>query len=66
MSNFPNTIAHQVSGNRIQFYYVDILGLNAAAAGVLWTAHGLWNAVNNPMMGQISQRTRSRMRRRVP
>ncbi len=64
--NFANTIAYQVFGNRIQFYYVDILGLNAATAGVLWTLYGLWNAVNDPLMGQVSDRTRSRFGRRVP
>jgi len=64
--NFANTIAYQVFGNRIQFYYVDILGLNAATAGVLWTIYGLWNAVNDPLMGQLSDRTRSRFGRRVP
>ncbi len=66
MGNFANTIAYQVFGNRIQFYYVDILGLNAATAGILWTIYGLWNAVNDPLMGQISDRTRSKMGRRVP
>lgn len=66
MGNFANTIAYQVFGNRIQFYYVDILGLSAATAGVLWTIYGLWNAVNDPLMGQISDRTRSRFGRRVP
>ncbi len=66
MGNFANTIAYQVFGNRIQFYYVDILGLNAAVAGIIWTLYGFWNAVNDPLMGQISDRTRSRMGRRVP
>ncbi len=66
MGNFANTIAYQVFGNRIQFYYVDILGLNAALAGVLWTIYGFWNAINDPLMGQLSDRTRSRMGRRVP
>ena len=66
MGNFANTIAYQVFGNRIQFYYVDILGLNAATAGILWTIYGLWNAVNDPLMGQLSDRTRSRFGRRVP
>lgn len=66
MGNFANTIAYQVFGNRIQFYYVDILGLNAAAAGILWTIYGLWNAVNDPLMGQLSDRTRSKFGRRVP
>jgi len=66
MGNFANTIAYQVFGNRIQFYYVDILGLNAATAGVLWTIYGLWNAINDPLMGQLSDRTRSKFGRRVP
>ena len=66
MGNFANTIAYQVFGNRIQFYYVDILGLNAATAGVLWTIYGLWNAINDPLMGQLSDRTRTRFGRRVP
>ena len=66
MGNFANTIAYQVFGNRIQFYYVDILGLNAATAGILWTIYGLWNAVNDPLMGQLSDRTRTKMGRRVP
>ncbi|MGQ9467187.1 MAG: MFS transporter [Anaerolineae bacterium] len=66
MGNFANTIAYQVFGNRVQFYYVDIMGLNAAVAGIIWTIYGIWNAVNDPLMGQISDRTRSRMGRRVP
>ncbi|MBN1449750.1 MAG: MFS transporter [Anaerolineales bacterium] len=66
MGNFANTIAYQVFGNRIQFYYVDILGLSGATAGIIWTIYGLWNAVNDPLMGQVSDRTRSRFGRRVP
>ncbi len=66
MGNFANTIAYHVFGNRIQFYYVDILGLSATVAGIIWSIYGLWNAVNDPLMGQISDRTRSRRGRRVP
>ena len=64
--NFANTIAYQVFGNRINFYYVDVLGLNASVAGILWSIYGLWNAINDPLMGQVSDRTRSRFGRRVP
>lgn len=66
MGNFANTIAYQIFGNRIQFYYVDLMGLNAALAGVIWAIYGLWNAVNDPLMGQLSDRTRTPMGRRVP
>lgn len=64
--NFANTIAYQVFGNRINFYYVDVLGLNAAVAGILWSIYGVWNAINDPLMGQISDRTRSKFGRRIP
>ncbi|MBE0669986.1 MAG: MFS transporter [Anaerolineales bacterium] len=64
--NFANTIAYQVFGNRINFYYVDVLGLNASIAGILWSIYGLWNAINDPLMGQLSDKTRSRFGRRVP
>ncbi|MCS7285650.1 MAG: MFS transporter [Anaerolineae bacterium] len=66
LGNFANTIAYQVFGNRIQFYYVDILGLNAAVAGIIWSIYGIWNALNDPLMGQVSDRTRTPMGRRVP
>jgi GPH family glycoside/pentoside/hexuronide:cation symporter len=45
---------------------VDVLGLNACIAGILWSIYGLWNAINDPLMGQISDRTRSKFGRRVP
>ena len=64
--NFANTIAYQIFGNRINFYYVDVLGLNASVVGILWSIYGLWNAVNDPLMGQISDKTRSKFGRRVP
>ena len=64
--NFANTIAYQVFGNRINFFYVDVMGLNATVAGILWSIYGLWNAINDPLMGQLSDRTRSKFGRRVP
>ncbi|MBX3420546.1 MAG: MFS transporter [Pirellulaceae bacterium] len=66
MGNFANTIAYNVFSNRVQFYYVDVLGLSAATAGTLWTIFGLWNMVNDPLMGQLTDRTRSRYGRRIP
>ena len=61
MGNFANTVVQQVFNNRIQFFYIDVVGLNAALAGIIWFIFGLWNAVNDPLMGNISDRTRSRL-----
>jgi glycoside/pentoside/hexuronide:cation symporter, GPH family len=64
--NFANTLAYQVLGNRVQFYYIDILGLAPAIAGIVWTVFGIWNMINDPLMGQVTDRTRTRMGRRKP
>jgi glycoside/pentoside/hexuronide:cation symporter, GPH family len=66
MGNFANTVVQQVFNNRIQFFYIDVIGLNAALAGIIWFVFGLWNAVNDPLMGNVSDRTRSRWGRRIP
>jgi GPH family glycoside/pentoside/hexuronide:cation symporter len=66
MGNFANTVAQQVFNNRIQFFYIDVVGLNAALAGVIWFIFGLWNAINDPLMGNVSDRTRTRLGRRIP
>lgn len=64
--NFANTIAYEVFQNRIKFYYVDVLGVSSALIGTLWAVYGLWNVINDPLMGQLSDRTRSRFGRRIP
>lgn len=64
--NFANTLAYQVLGNRLQFFYIDILKLNPAIAGTVWTLYGIWNMINDPLMGQLTDRTRSRFGRRIP
>lgn len=66
IGNSADTIACQVFGNRIQFYYVDVMGLNAAVAGVIWTIYGLWNAINDPLVGRLSDRTCTPIGRCVP
>lgn len=66
MGNFANTVCQQVFNNRIQFFYLDVIGLNPVIAQIVWALFALWNAINDPVMGQISDRTRSRWGRRVP
>lgn len=42
------------------FYFTDILAIPAATAGTIFLAAKLWDAVTDPVMGNISDRTRSR------
>jgi glycoside/pentoside/hexuronide:cation symporter, GPH family len=45
-------------------YFVDFVGLTAAAAGSLIALSKLYDAVTDPLMGTISDRTKSRQGRR--
>ncbi len=47
-------------------YLTDTVGLTAALAGTAVMVGKLWDAVTDPMMGYISDRTRSRWGRRRP
>ncbi len=59
-------LSYQAFGTYIQFLYIDILGLKAALVGIGWAVYGVWNAINDPLAGYWSDRTRTRWGRRIP
>jgi glycoside/pentoside/hexuronide:cation symporter, GPH family len=46
------------------YYFTDILGLRPLAAGLVLLVGQIWDAVNDPLVGYLSDRTRSRFGRR--
>lgn len=48
------------------FYLTDIIGLNPGLAGLALLIPKIWDAVNNPLMGIISDNFRSKWGRRRP
>ena len=47
-------------------FYVDILGLDVRAFGTVMAVYAVIDAVDNPVLGHLSDRTRSRWGRRRP
>jgi len=59
-------LSYQAFSTYIQYFYIDILGLAPALFGLAWTVYGIWNAINDPLAGHLSDRTRTRWGRRIP
>ncbi|MBE3583966.1 MAG: MFS transporter [Limnochordaceae bacterium] len=56
----------QAFNTYILFFYLDYLKAPALAIGSVMTAYGIWNAINDPLFGLISDRTQTRWGRRIP
>jgi len=44
----------------ITIFYTDVFGISAKAVGVMFLITKIWDAVNDPMMGLIADRTQTR------
>ncbi len=47
-------------------YYIEVVNLNASLAGIALSISVIWDAVSDPLMGNISDRTKSKWGRRRP
>ncbi|WP_324652183.1 MFS transporter [Georgenia sp. H159] len=56
---------NMIKGSMILFY-VDILGLDVRAYGIVMAVYAVIDAVDNPLLGHLSDRTRTRYGRRRP
>lgn len=48
------------------FFFTNVAGLNAGLAGTVLLVGKIWDAINDPIVGVCSDRTRSRWGRRYP
>ena len=44
----------------LMYFYTDVFGIPAAAVGTLFLISRLWDAVNDPLMGALADRTNTR------
>lgn len=64
--NFSGGILGQAMALMYTFFYVDHLGLDRNYYAIALVIYGIWNAINDPLMGIISDKTKSKMGRRKP
>jgi glycoside/pentoside/hexuronide:cation symporter, GPH family len=51
---------------KLRFYYIDVLHFDPMMIANAMAIFAIWNAINDPLLGLISDRTKSRMGRRIP
>ncbi len=66
LSSLGITIPGEAIAGVIAFYIVDIKNLPVAWYSTFWFFYTIYNALNNPALGFVSDRTRSRWGRRLP
>lgn len=49
-----------VIGNALNTYFADVLGLGLVATGMVLSMTKIWDAINDPMMGMIVDKTRTK------
>jgi GPH family glycoside/pentoside/hexuronide:cation symporter len=50
----------------LTYYFTSFRGMNPGLVATVWILFGIWNAVNDPLFGYISDRTKSKLGRRIP
>lgn len=66
LGNLGCSIPYQAVGAVLLFFYADVRHLNPVWAAAVMSFYSIYNALNNPVVGYISDRTRSRWGRRIP
>lgn len=66
MGNFGSGLPAAVFSTFIFFFYVDFLKMPSKLIGLGMGLYGIWNAINDPLLGQVSDRTRTKRGRRIP
>ena len=63
---FGTSIPINLIRGSIILFYVDILGMDVRAYAIVMALYAVVDAVDNPLLGHLSDRTRSRLGRRRP
>lgn len=58
--DLASNLVFQLSVIFLLFFYTDVMGISAFSAGIIFLVARIWDAVNDPAMGLIMDRTRSK------
>jgi len=64
--NMAQNIIYLMISVYLLYFYTDVLGITAAAAGTLFLVARIFDGINDPIMGFVADRTKSKMGRFRP
>ena len=65
LASLGTSLISGIYGGLLTIFYQDYLGLSARWIGIAATIYAIWNALNDPLFGYITDNTRSRKGRRI-
>ncbi len=60
LGDFASSMFWKLFSMFLLFFYTDVFGISAAAVGTMFLITRIWDAANDPLMGMLADRTRSR------
>jgi GPH family glycoside/pentoside/hexuronide:cation symporter len=64
--NFGTSMLYNAFSSFVLVLYITYVGLSGTLYGIIFIVYGIWMAVNDPVFGVLSDRTRTRWGRRRP
>lgn len=58
---FGTSTIYGIMGTALNLYFTDVLGLSLAMTSIILSATRIWDAVNDPLMGMIVDKTHTKM-----
>lgn len=58
---FGTSTIYAIMGTSLNLYFTDVLGLSLAMTSIILSATRIWDAVNDPLMGMIVDKTHTKM-----
>lgn len=66
IAGIGQNLVYGLWGSFVMIFYTDVFGISALAAGMIMMFTRVWDAVNDPMMGAIADKTRTKWGRYKP
>lgn len=60
------TLCNIMTGGGLTFFFVNYFKMPEYLSAICWLIFGIWNAINDPLFGFISDKTNTKIGRRIP